>query len=152
MVNYGRPDGLRPWCKKSRKGRPTSGSSESQVAIPKTPAETLAEAISFGGKSFPKREISLAFGNVADQQLRLNHLCLSGDTQDESFPYQTSQRSCSQSGSSAPLNAGSRDKDASARRPCAAAGFSFSALRKYSAGIGRILIGRVRLTTAPRIA
>jgi hypothetical protein len=81
-----------------------------------------------------------AFGNVADRQLRLNHLCLSGDAQDESFPYQASQRSCSQSGSSAPLNAGARDKDASARRPCPAAGFSLSALWKYSAGIGTILM------------
>ena len=39
MVNYGRPDGLRPSCKKI-----------------------------------------------------LNHLCLSGDAQDESFPYQASQK------------------------------------------------------------
>jgi hypothetical protein len=87
MVNYPRPDGLRPSCKKSRKGRPTSGSSESQVVVPKTPTEVLTKAISFVGKSFPKREISgrlatLLIGNAFEASL-----CLSGDAQDESFPY-----------------------------------------------------------------
>jgi hypothetical protein len=87
MVNYPRPDGLRPSCKKSRKGRPTPGSSESQVAVPKTPAEALTEAISFVGKSFPKREISGRLATLLIGKLRLNDLCLSGEAQDESFPY-----------------------------------------------------------------
>jgi hypothetical protein len=34
----------------------------------KNTAETLTEAISFVGKSFPKREIFGAFGNVVDRQ------------------------------------------------------------------------------------
>ena len=81
------PDGLRSSCKESRKGRPTSGGSESHVAIPKTPAETLTEAISFVGKSFPKREIFGAFatlliGNAFESSLP------EGDARDGSFPYE----------------------------------------------------------------
>jgi hypothetical protein len=60
------------------------------VAIPKTPAETLTEAISFVGKSFPKREIfrrlaTLLIGNAFESSLPKR------DARDESFSYEASK-------------------------------------------------------------